>query len=77
MDQSLLFGNIRNHEEIKILHKEVMSDTHNDRSVSLCSNNSPLNSDSDFFDESDGEPLIVKCYISRSTRNLSGPEYFH
>lgn len=60
MDLSSLFGNLRNHEETKILRKEIMQDTHKNKSLALYLNNSTQNSDNDFSDESKGESLIVK-----------------
>ena len=55
VDLASLFGNLRNHEEMKILPKEIMRNTHNDRYVALYSKKSPQSSDNDFFDESEGE----------------------
>lgn len=71
MDLAYLFGNLRNHEETKILRKEIMQDTHRDKYVGLYSNKSQ-ESDSDFSDESDGEALIIKRYISTNDHKPSG-----
>lgn len=45
-----------------------MKDTHRDRSMALYSKKSPRNSDNDFSNESKGEALIVKFYISRNDK---------
>lgn len=37
MDLASLFGNLRKHEETKILWKEIMRDTYRDKSVALYS----------------------------------------
>lgn len=51
MDLASLFGNLRNHEETKILQKGIMFDTHGDTFFALYSKKSQ-ESDSDFSEES-------------------------
>ena len=69
MDLSLLFGNLRNHEETKILCMEITRDTHRDRYVALYSKKFAPNNDNDLSNESKGEALIVKNYISQMKKN--------
>lgn len=59
-----LFGKLHNHEETNILRMEIMQDTYKDISIVLYSKKSPQNSNNDIFDETDGEAMIVNCYIS-------------
>lgn len=76
MDLSLLFGNLHNHEEMNILSKEIMQDTHTNRYVALYSKNLVLNCDIDFSNESKGGSLIIKCYISQSDKKPFGSRRF-
>lgn len=53
-----------------------MQDSYNNKYLALYSKNSFQNNDSDFYDDSEGEALIVKWYISKSDKKPSGLKRF-
>lgn len=55
---------------------EIMKDNNKDKLMALYSKKSTPNSDNDFTDESEGDPLIVRCYVSRSDKKPSGYRRF-
>ena len=77
MDLQSLFGNLRNFEETKALRKEIMRDSHSNKSVALYTSKKAL-SDSDEFSEEEADKyekklvesaaLIVKHFHKRGDK---------
>jgi len=85
MDLQSLFGNLRNFEETKALRKEIMKDSHSNKSVALYSSKRGL-SDSDESSEEDVEKyekklvesaaLIVKHFHKRGDKKFGADRSF-
>ena len=65
MSLSSMFGNLRNYEETKIMRKEIMKESHKDRSVALYSRKKAIASDSD-SDSSEVSEEDSAYFVKRS-----------
>ena len=74
MNLSSMFGNLRNYEETKLMRREIMKESHKDRSVALYSRKKVVASESDSepSEESDDDAaLFVKRSGNRFDRRQS------
>ena len=74
MNLSSMFGNLRNYEETKLMRKEIMKESHSDRSMALYSRKKVVVSESDIeqFEESDDDAaMFVKRSGNRFDKRLS------
>ena len=84
MDLQSLYGNLRYHEESKLQRKELMKETHREKSIALYTNRAPVtDSDSDNSNSADSEEdkeavlasaaLIVRRYGGKHGKPFNGP----